>query len=212
MFEEALPPKSKIPLALLGKSGLLKGTYLAGGTALALQIGHRVSIDFDFFTNKKFNGQLLLQKLVVLPVNFKLERSEEGTILGYVDETRFSLFFYSYPLLGELQSFSNINLASIKDIAPMKIAAISDRGTRRDFIDLYFILAVEKIYSLEEVLDFYDDKFSLLYQNKLHILKALTYFEDAENEHMPKMIKNVKWAEIKTFFEKEVKRLVKSKL
>jgi hypothetical protein len=69
---------------------------------------------------------------------FILERSEKGTILTYVNGTRFSLFFYSYPLLDNAQKFLNVDIAGIKDIAPMKVAAISDRGTKRDFIDLYF--------------------------------------------------------------------------
>jgi hypothetical protein len=105
-----------------------------------------------------------------------------------------------------------VNVASARDIAPMKIAAISDRGAKRDFIDLFFIIAVEKLYSLEEVLNFYDEKFALLHQNKLHILKALIYFEDAESEIMPKMLKDIKWEEVKKFFEVEVKRISESKM
>ena len=212
MFEETLPKKSKDSLAILGDSGLLRDAYLAGGTALALQIGHRVSLDFDFFTAHKFNENLFLQKITSFPVDFELERSEEGTILGYANKTRFSLFFYSYPLLDKPKEFLKIAIASIKDIAPMKIAAISDRGTKRDFIDLYFIVAIEKLYSMEEILNFYDEKFSLLHQNKLHILKSMIYFEDAESERMPKMLKNVEWKKVKIFFEKEVKRLSASKI
>src|SRR3989338_6892877 len=151
MFEEVLPKGSKKTLALLGKSGLLKEAYLAGGTALALRIGHRISVDFDFFIGAKFNEQQLARRLAALPVNFELERLDWGTILGYLNKVKFSLFFYDYKLLAKPQNFLSIKIADIKDIAPMKLLAISDRGTKRDFIDLYFIIAVEKLLSLEEI-------------------------------------------------------------
>lgn len=123
----------------------MKDAYLAGRTALALQIGHRVSVDFDFFTRKEFNEKIFIQRLVKLPVKFQAERTERGTILGFTDRTKFSLFYYDYPLLAKPREFLNINICDIRDIAPMKLAAISDRGTKRDFIDLYFIIVVEKL-------------------------------------------------------------------
>jgi hypothetical protein len=212
MFEETVSKNAKNGLAVLGKSGVLKDAYLAGGTALSLQLGHRISLDFDFFTRKKFDAKLVVQKLAHLPVHFELERTTEGTILGYVTQTKFSLFLYTYPLLGSPQKFLGVNVASIKDIAPMKIAAVSDRGTKRDFIDLYCIIAVYKHCTLEEALRFYDKKFKLLHQNKLHILKSLIYFEDAEKERMPRMLKSVDWKDVKRFFETEVKRLSAAKI
>lgn len=212
MFEEVVSKNAKNALAVLGKSGVLQGAYLAGGTALALQLGHRVSLDFDFFTRKKFDAKFVVQKLARLPVHFELERTAEGTILGYVAQTKFSLFFYTYPLLGDLQKFLRVNVASIQDIAPMKIAAVSDRGTKRDFIDLYCIIAVYKRCTLEDALRFYDQKFKLLHHNKLHILKSLTYFEDAEQERTPRMLARVEWRDVKRFFEIEVKRLSAAKI
>ena len=104
-------------------------------------------------------------------------------------------------------NFSGIKIADIKDIASMKIAAISDRGTKRDFIDLYFIIKVKKTLTLDEILRLYDKKFGLLKQNKIHILKSLCYFEDAEEEIMPKMLKDVSWRKIKKFFEGEIKKI-----
>ncbi len=212
MFEETVSKSAKNALAVLGKSGVLEGAYLAGGTALALQLGHRISLDFDFFTRKKFDAKLVVQKLARLPAHFELERTAEGTILGYVAQTKFSLFFYTYPLIGDLQKFLGVQVASINDIAPMKIAAVSDRGTKRDFIDLYCIIAVYKQCTLEDALRFYDEKFKLLHQNKLHILKSLTYFEDADEERMPRMLTRVRWQEVKRFFETEVKRVSAAKI
>lgn len=207
MFEEILSKNAKNALALLGESGILEESYLAGGTALALQIGHRLSYDFDFFTDKVFNEKIVIQKLFKIARDFKLERESEGTILASINGVRFSLFFYIYPLLFETKKFLNINIAEIKDIAPMKIAAISDRGAKRDFIDLYFILKIKNILSLKDVLELYDKKFKKLDQNKLHIIKSLIYFEDAEQEEMSKMLKTVSWKNVKKFFKDEIKKL-----
>ena len=123
---------------------------------MALQIGHRISVNLDFFTQKEFNEKTFIQKIIVSHKNFQLERMEWGTILGYLEKTRFSLFFYDYPLIDKLKNFLNIDVANVKDIAPMKLLAISDRGTKRDFIDLYFIIKIEKLFSLEEIFDLYN--------------------------------------------------------
>lgn len=197
MFEQVLSGNTKKSLALLGESGLLKNAYLAGGTALALQIGHRISVDFDFFTAKEFDEKILVQRIKKMIPEFSLERMEWRTILGNIGRTRFSLFFYNYPLLFKPHDFLRVKMADIKDIAPMKIAAIADRGTKRDFIDLYFMTEKEKILSLEEALELYDKKFKLLKQNKMHILKSLCYFDDAEKGKIPKMIKDISWKEVK---------------
>lgn len=212
MFEKVLPKKAKQSLALLGRSGLLKDAYLAGGTALALQIGHRISVDFDFFIPEKFNEKILIQRLQKQLPDFRTESTAWGTILGYINTTRFSLFFYEYPVLFATHKFLDINIADIKDIAPMKIASIADRGTKRDFIDLYFIIAIKKILNLEECFKLYDKKFRVLQQNKLHVFKSLVYFEDAEKDKMPKMIKEIDWGTIKKFFEKETMDLSKKML
>lgn len=209
MFKEVLSKNAKESLALLGESGLFKDAYLAGGTALALQFGHRCSYDFDFFTPKKFDEKIFLQRLQTAVPDFRLERTNWGTVLGYIRDTRFSLFFYKYSLLFQTQSFFNINLAGAKDIAAMKIAAIADRGAKRDFIDLYFIAAVKNILNLEEILELYDKKFGTFKQNKAHILKSLVYFGDAESDKMPQMLEHIEWGTVRKFFEKEIKSLSK---
>ena len=209
MFEEVLPRNTKNSLALLGESGLLKDAYLAGGTALALHIGHRISIDFDFFTGKEFDQNYFVQKVSELPVDFQSERIEPGTVLGYLNKTKFSLFFYKYPLLAKTHEFLDLRISDVKDIAPMKLAAISDRGVKRDFIDLYFIVAEKKLFTLQDVFDLYNQKFKVLNQNKAHILKSLIYFDDADKQQMPQMLKKVSWPKVKKFFEVETKYLFK---
>jgi len=212
MVEEILSKNAANALVTLGASGLLNSSYLAGGTALALQLGHRYSFDFDFFTREKFDEEIVIQRLAELLPNFKLERKSWETILGFVGDTRFNLFFYKYPLLFKTHKFLDIEVADIKDIAPMKIAAIVDRGVKRDFIDMYFIFEVKKIMTIDEALSLYDKKFKALTQNKVYILKSLGYFEDAEKDELPQMRHNVDWVTVKDFFKEEQKRLTKKLL
>ena len=207
MFEKVLSKNAKESLAVLGKSGLMKSAYLAGGTALALQIGHRYSYDFDFFTKKEFDERIFLQKITKILPDFELEKKDWRTILGYLGKIRFSYFYYQYPLLFKTMNFSGINIADPRDIAAMKIAALSDRGTKRDFVDLYFIFAEEKITTLPETLKLYDRKFKAFRQNKIHIIKSFSYFEDADREEMPKMIKTVRWKNVKEYFIAEQKKI-----
>jgi len=205
MFERVLFGKTKNILALLAKSHLLGDAYLAGGTACALHLGHRISYDLDFFTLKKFKVLPLTKELEKIE-GFKLERTAWGTILGKFNKIRFSLFYYSYPLLYPPKNFKGIKVADLKDIAAMKIVAISERGTKRDFIDLYTIC--HKI-SLRECLTLYNRKYRKLASNLFHVLKSLTYFEDAERDVMPKMLTPLSWPEVKKFLEQEVKNLGK---
>ena len=97
-------------------------------------------------------------------------------------------------------------IADIRDIAAMKIDAITTRGAKRDFIDLYFICKTG--YRLAELLDFYNRKYGKLASNLIHIEKSLVFFNDAETEEMPKMLKKIQWEDVKRFFEKEVKKMV----
>lgn len=204
MFTKALFSDTKAILAILGKSNLLKDAYLAGGTAATLQLGHRLSFDLDFFTSKEFNALNVIASLQKI-LDFELEETTKGTILGRIKDMRFSLFFYKHKLLFPLKNFLGISILDLRDIAAMKITAISDRGVKRDFIDLYFICKTN--IRLEEVLKFYDKKYGKLASNLIHIKKSLVYFEDAEDQEMPKMLMPCKWEEVKGFFEKEVKKI-----
>lgn len=204
MFEQAVSKKTRENLELLSKSKILPAnTYLAGGTALAFYLGHRLSYDLDFFTTHKFQGMVLLKKLEKLKT-YRHGRSAEGTILGELGDVKFSLFYYPYPLIKNTNPFNKIQLADMADIAAMKIAAISERGSRKDFIDLYFLC---QIYPLDEILEFYEKKYKKLSSNIVHIKKSLVYLFDAEQEAMPIMIQNISWKKIKDFFEKSIKTI-----
>lgn len=208
MFTKTLFGNTKNALALLGRSHLLDKAYLAGGSACALQLGHRISVDLDFFTPKEFNGKSLIKSLKKIG-RFKVDQQSWGTILGTMEGIKFSIFVYKYPALFPYKSLFNINILDLRDIAAMKVDAISTRGIKRDFIDLYFIC--QKGITLKEALIFYDNKYSSLSSNVVHIQKSLVYFVDAEIAEMPQMIKKVDWQEVKKFFEREVRKIVMTK-
>lgn len=205
MFEESLIKGAKEDLALLGQSCILENAYLAGGTALALQLGHRISADLDFFTDKEFVPKVFSNELSKLG-SFEEEQSDKGTVLGIFEGIKFSLFIYKYPLIFPTLKYQSLNIADIRDIAAMKIDAVATRGTKRDFIDLYFIC--KSNYELAELLDFYNRKYGELASNLIHIQKSLIFFNDAEPDKMPRMLKDVRWEDVKRYFEKEVKKLM----
>lgn len=203
MFEKTLAANAKKQLALLGKRDILTNSYLVGGTALALQLGHRISYDLDFFTPQEFDSKLVLQRLQ--EVGFILEQEAWGTLLGYIEDTKFSLFVYKYPLIDQTFQYQSIEIAGLKDLAAMKLAAISSRGTKRDFTDLYYLL---NKFPLKEALKFYDQKFKNLRTNKVHILKSLDYFVDADNDpELNMLVNDCSWDDIKIFFRLQVKEL-----
>lgn len=209
MFTKALLPDTLRAIKLASKVQTLKKAYLAGGTALALHLGHRISVDLDFFTQDKFDEKVLSLELSKFP-EFKEEGKSWKTIWGWFGKTKFSIFYYKYPLIEKASKFEGVQIASKKDIAAMKIHSLEDRGTRRDFIDIY-ILAKE--FKLEEMFSFYDKKYAVLDDHLYSIIRSLSYFEDAEKEElMPNMLISVDWGEIKKFFEKEAVRLAKKYL
>src|SRR3990167_4234875 len=203
MFTKTLLPDTIRAIKLVSDVPIVKQAYLAGGTALALQLGHRISVDLDFFTQQEFNETELSTKLSSLP-EFIQDGTAQWTVWGRIGQTKFSAFYYKYPLLKKTLSFEEIQLASLADIAAMKIHAIEERGTRRDFIDVYFL---SKKYALEDMLSFYQKKYAVLEGHLYSILRALDYFEDAEQEsQMPKMLTTVNWEEVKEYFREETRR------
>jgi len=209
MFTKTLSDSAQKSLAILGKGVLPEGTYLAGGSALALSFGHRISVDFDFFTNISFSS-IDLEKSLGSLGKFETKTVLSDTLLGTFNGVKFSIFYYSYPLLFLGERFLGVSISDPKDIGAMKIAAVMDRGTKKDFIDLFFLN--KKGVSLEDCLTLYDKKYKVLESNLYSIITSLSYFVDAEISEMPLMIEKISWKEVKTFFEKEAVRLGKKYL
>jgi hypothetical protein len=162
---------------------------LVGGTALALQYGHRESVDLDFF------GSLDLEDIAIVLKPFEsvqLIRNSTNIKIYLVNGIKVDFVNYPYDWIDQAVLEEGLVLASDKDIAAMKIAAITGRGSKKDFIDLYFLL---KKYSLDEIIAFYIQKFPDA--TKLIALKSLVYFSDADAEPTPKMIHKVSWEEAK---------------
>jgi len=183
------------------------GFYLAGGTALALQIGHRTSLDFDFYTEKKFDPEKLHQKLREKFKETILLQKAEDTLIVNIKNVAISFFRYPYPLVYSCPEIDGVLLASKQDIAAMKIIALSDRGTKRDFIDVYFLL---KEFSLKKILEFTKKKYP---QFNIYVgLRGLTYFVDAEKKQQRRLylFQSVSWSKIKRFLIEEVRKYQKN--
>lgn len=209
MFATVLSHDAQNALAILGKSGLLSQAYLAGGSALALQFGHRRSEDFDFFSLQEFSPDTLREELSKLGT-FETTFAKGITLLGVFDEIKFSYFQYKYPLLEASIPYQDVAIAHANDIAAMKLAAIMDRGTKRDYVDL-FILSQHRL-SLESMLQLYDQKYHALENNIFSLLRAMNYFDEADTTNMPEMLISLSWEEVKKFFVAESMRLAKKYL
>jgi len=179
----------------------LQHTRLVGGTALALQIGHRKSIDLDLF------GLLQTEPLeltgIVRKIGSLIVLKDSHRIHSYVLEgVKVDIIQYEYPWLNDLFVVDDIRMAGLEDIAAMKVMAVVGRGTKKDFIDIAFLL---RYFSLSEMLEYYSRKYPEA--SLFMAVKSLAYFEDAEKEVSPFMLKPVSWENIKEQIREEVKRL-----
>jgi hypothetical protein len=201
MYPQTLYPKTRQVLDKIKDLNIIKGFYMAGGTALALQLGHRKSMDLDFFSDEFPKKDLLIQSLTGL--NPQITQEAQGTMDLLIDGVKVSFLEYNYPLLKDLNEFEGIKIASVIDIACMKLTAISSRGSKKDFVDLYVIM--EK-YSLDELFSEFEKKFVGVSYQKLIILKSLIFFSDAESEPDPDLANELDWETVKNTIEKKVKK------
>lgn len=172
----------------------LKDFYLVGGTSLALQLGHRKSVDIDLFSGDSFNP-VQLSGLLEENLGFQVQYIHRNILKGIISGVFVDIITHNYPLIKPVNLVDNIPLASPEDIAAIKINAITGNGTRvKDFIDIYFLL---KEYSLAEIFNFYREKYST--GNDFHALKSLTYFDDVDSAAWPEMVaeKNLTFTKVK---------------
>jgi len=192
-------------LPLLAKAVVDTDFYLAGGTALALRIGHRPSMDFDWFIRTLGDPEILFSRLKTFNIDFEIQSVSRETVYLNIQSVQVSFIGYDYPMLQPkvLWPEYGIHFAAMRDIACMKLSAIASRSSRKDFVDLHFL--IKNFFLLEDCLKFYTEK----YENRDigHVIRSLVYFADAEIEPEIRMVKPLDWEDLKSDFEQWVKAL-----
>lgn len=184
-------------------------SYLAGGTALAIIYGHRESIDFDWFTPSDFDPGELVKRLSEIG-KVDIAETRSGTFHGWIDGIQVTWLRYPNPLLDTflvVEQIEGLRIASVTDIAIMKWAAISDRGSRKDFIDLFTIC--RQGLTVESLVPLLPRKLPHANLNYYYMIKSLAYFDDAEKEGFPVMLERLDWHEVKAYFIELQKKLLK---
>lgn len=206
---KTLSPETLRALNLLASWSWLKKEdwYLAGGTALALYTGHRQSIDLDFFTPRgTFATGPLLDHFK--DSKWKTTVAEKGTVYGALLRTKIS--FIAYPFFKRAESpqwYGNVRVLTVADIAVMKVIAISQRGRKRDFVDLFWY--AQNREPLIAVMRKLPIQYQNIAHNYHHILESMMYFNDADEDPMPEIFFDASWKDIKTYFQKEVPHIAK---
>ena len=198
---ETIEPKTLELLRKLQSLSIFENSRLVGGTALALQLGHRKSIDLDIFGKIAATPEEI-QETCSEVGSFEISKTSKNINIYWVDGIKVDCVNYPYEWLEECRVLDGVRLASISDIASMKISAIINRGTKKDFIDLHFLL---KEMSLNHILDLYDQKYTD--GSRFIAIKNLTYFEDAESDPMPYMFEDVTWEDVKKSIIAAVQKL-----
>lgn len=200
---ETIHPDTLELLRKIQSLEMFKDARLVGGTALALQLGHRKSVDLDFFGNVDASLQEITLELSTFASVSPLSESKMMRFL-IVDGVKVDIVNYPYSWISEPIIEDGVSLAGIKDIAAMKLSAITNRGTRKDFVDFYFLL---KLFSFDELIDLYVQKYSDA--QLFTTLKSLTYFNDAEQDPLPLMMYSLNWDDVKSLIVEEVGRFLK---
>ena len=208
LFKTAVEPATLELLKSLQSRDYLEGFNLVGGTALALYMGHRKSIDIDLFSNFAFDASGLLES-IQQDYPLELYNTSSNTIKGSIENVNIDIIAHRYPYLNVPSLIDGILILSVPDLIAMKLNAISVSGQRaKDFIDIYFILE-ENMFKISDMLKFYQLKYNQ--HGDMHILKSLIYFEDIDLSGWPVFLKktSLKWTDVKKKIEKEVLRYLK---
>lgn len=191
LYTNTVSPELLNLLQKLMEEEALRSFALAGGTALALRLGHRTSIDLDLFTSESFDVPAVTG---LLKTNYGLREAAtaQNTVRGIIDGIKIDLIAHRYPLLKPFEQIGGIRMFSCKDIAAMKLNAITNRGCKKDFWDYAELL---KTYSRDDMLSFFSSKYSN--DSLWNVEKSLTWFDDAENDPDPRDLRGRSWEEIK---------------
>ncbi len=199
---ESLTPVTRDAFHLLGGLGFINRFYLAGGTGLSLHLGHRFSVDLDFFSaeaNSVGNDERSVLRSLLDDPTLEITFDKDSTFVAIWRGVGVSFFRLNlYPVVKPPLLLDGIPLASVEEIGAMKLAAIIDRGTRKDYVDLYFILQRVSLDSLFRVAA---KKYAKVRSFPVSATRALSYFDDAESLPMPQMIDKTPWSKMRKFLE-----------
>jgi hypothetical protein len=201
---EALTPRTREAFYLAASLPCIQRYYLAGGTGLALHLGHRFSVDLDFFSSDSDavgpDQRAMIQTAFNDP-SLVITHDKDMTFVATWQDVGISFFRLAlYPLVQEPMLLDGVPVATVEEIGAMKLAAIIARGTRKDYVDLYFILQripLERLFQVAAV------RYAVVRSFAVSSLRALAYFIDAETTPMPRMIDRTSWTTIKRYLERQ---------
>lgn len=205
LYYETIDDATLCLLKKIQRSFSEESVRLVGGTALALQIGHRRSVDLDFFGEFNVDGPSLI-KMANSWGELKILYQSQNIYIFIIDGIKVDFVNYPYPWLKDFLNIDDIRMASPEDIAAMKLSAITGRGTKKDFVDLYFLL---KKFELIEIIDFFKAKFHD--GSSFLVLKSLSYFTDAEKDPDPVVLHEFDWENVKEKITRKVQDYVQDK-
>lgn len=204
MHLECLTPAALTVLKMIAPVVTTHGFVLAGGTAVALRLGHRVSVDFDFFTERSFVPAKILQAVNGLGLTATVLQEEPGTLTVSVNGVKISFFHYPYAFLEATSTLRGVPVAGLIDIASMKIIAMIQRGAKRDYVDLYFIL---QDIPFAKVAENMIHRYGVDRVNPVVIGKALVFFQDADLDPEPAyLVKRKDWSAIKKYIANHIQQ------
>lgn len=205
LFWDTITEEMKFVLNGFSQTEVGKQFYLAGGTALALQLGHRRSVDLDFFSQSQDVPTIRARLDEALSsFNAQLADASWGNLVYLVKNVRVGFYGYGYELLGPLLETESLRLASLEDIGLMKLDSLLSRAARKDFYDLYFIC--QRI-PLRKLLDLAPQKYPSIRDFEAQVVKRLVFFDSAEHETDPPLLEPVTWQTVKEYFTRQAKEI-----
>ena len=187
---QTVKPNTLELLKSLMQKEYLNSFVLFGGTALALQMGNRESIDLELFSTADFSSNEILSSLLN---DYQIVVNNQHTLISTINQVKVDFIKFHYPFIKPFVTIENIRMASIEDIAAMKLDAMTGRGDKKDFYDLFFLL---QHYSIDDLFSFYSEKYP--HQTTFHVIRSLSYFEDAEIQPNPIVFdKTITWEIVK---------------
>lgn len=203
---QTITPQMQEVIYFLGTQPFMVEFYLAGGTALALRRGHRISVDLDFFSATDEVNTLTRRAIQQALTTFHQQTLEDvdGNLLLRLDDLRVGFFGYGYPLLAATDNISGIAVGGLIDIGLMKLDALISRGSRKDFYDLYIILQEIK---LSELLTLGSQKYPYVRDFALMVVESLILFDNADRDLQPRLLIDVPWPSVQQFFIEQAQQL-----